>query len=276
MPKLSQAKSLRPKKTWWLVGVVLIMLFLLLQMPAVWVVKKMAPNSPYIQHVSGNLWQGAAIWQLPLTASPLSGSATWSWQPWQLFLGKLGAAMTIESGQSLLTGDVSLGKNSWQIKAFNGKITPETLADVVDWQLPKSPLQVNQVMIRHQSAKGDRAGGFTKADGNLSWAGGEMGYPSGGRTFQLSLPMVYANLSAEQKDNRPVLQFSLVNQQDKRLGELTLDNDNMVDVNLTQRLLETMPDYKGQAPKDTPVVSIRQPLRSSLGSGLGLGSGSAQ
>lgn len=39
----------------------------------------------------------------------------------------------------------------------------------------------------------------------------------------------------------------------------------MLDVSLTQRLLENMPEYSGQAPQDTPVVSVRQPLLSGLG-----------
>ena len=41
--------------------------------------------------------------------------------------------------------------------------------------------------------------------------------------------------------------------------------DNMLDVSLTQRLLESMPEYTGQAPQDTPVVSVRQPLLNGLG-----------
>ena len=39
----------------------------------------------------------------------------------------------------------------------------------------------------------------------------------------------------------------------------------MLDVSLTQRLLENMAEYKGEAPQDTPVVSVRQPLLAGLG-----------
>ena len=34
----------------------------------------------------------------------------------------------------------------------------------------------------------------------------------------------------------------------------------MVDVSLTQRLLEHVPDYQGSAPKDSVVLAVRQPL----------------
>ncbi len=269
MPKLTSLDNRRPKKSWWLVGIVLFMLFLLLQMPAAWVMKKFAPEANYIQHISGNIWQGSAVWQLPVGAVPLSGTASWSWRPWQVFLGKFGADVAISSGQSSLKAKVAIGKSSWQASEVNGKITPETLNHVMDWQLPNSPIKVQDVMLKREAKKGENPSGFSKASGQLIWAGGEVGYPSGGRVFRLLMPSTFADLSAEQKNNKRLLHITLNNQQNKRLGDLYLDGDNMLDVNLTQRLLETMPEYKGQAPLDTPVVSVRQPLISSLGSSLG-------
>ena len=102
MPQASASSNKRPRKLWWLVGFVLFALFTVLQMPAAWVLEKYAPDSPYVQHVSGNLWQGSAIWQLPLSDMPLTGAATWSWQPWQLLLGKIGAEVEASTGQALL------------------------------------------------------------------------------------------------------------------------------------------------------------------------------
>ena len=249
------------------------MLFVVLQMPAAWVVKRYAPNSTYIQHVSGNLWQGAMIWQLPLTGRPLTGAATWSWQPWQLLLGKIGANVDVSAGQTQLDGEVKVGRSSWQINDMSGKIAPETLASVVDWQLPNTPIQVNALSLQRLSSSGEgsakKAGGFSQADGQVTWMGGEMGYPSAGKIFYLSLPPLRAQFSTEQKNGKNLLHINLLNNQDKRLGDLYLDDDNMLDVNLTQRLLETMPEYKGQAPQDTSVVSVRQPLLSGIsGSGL--------
>ena len=99
----------------------------------------------------------------------------------------------------------------------------------------------------------------------MTWVGGEVGYPSGGKVFYITMPALRAELSTEQKNNRDLLHINLLNNQDKRLGDLYLDSDNMLDVSLTQRLLENMPEYKGQAPQDTPVVSVRQPLLAGLG-----------
>ena len=156
---------------------------------------------------------------------------------------------------------------------MSGKVAPETLASLVDWQLPNTPIQVNNVSLSRQSgssaaaenASTKNSSGFTQADGQLTWVGGEIGYPSGGKVFYLTMPAMRAELSAEQKNNKNLLHINLLNNQDKRLGDLYIDGDNMLDVSLTQRLLESMPEYKGQAPQDTPVVSVRQPLLNGLG-----------
>lgn len=269
MPQVSASSHKRPRKLWWLVGFVLFALFALLQMPAAWLLEKYAPDTPYVQHVSGNLWQGSAIWQVPVSSTPLTGSAEWSWQPWHLLLGKLGAAVDINSEQSRLNGQVKIGLSSWEVKDMSGKIAPETLASVVDWQLPNTPIQVNNVTLKRQSGSSSdsskNTSGFSQADGQLTWVGGEIGYPSGGKVFYLTIPALRAELSAEQKNNKNLLHINLLNNQDKRLGDLYIDGDNMLDVSLTQRLLESLPEYKGQAPQDTPVVSVRQPLLNGLG-----------
>ena len=273
MPQVSELSHKRPRKLWWLIGFVLFALFAVLQMPAAWLLEKYAPNTPYVQHVSGNVWQGSAIWQLPVSSTPLTGMAEWTWQPWQLLTGKLGADVNINSEQTRLDGQVKLGFSSWQVDNMSGKIAPETLASVVDWQLPNTPIQVNAVSLKRQSGDNEAANsdsaktgaGFSDVEGQLTWVGGEVGYPSGGKVFYITMPALRAELSAEQKNNKNLLHINLLNNQDKRLGDLYLDGDNMLDVSLTQRLLENMPEYKGQAPQDTPVVSVRQPLLTGLG-----------
>lgn len=276
MPQISASSHKRPRKLWWLIGLILFALFAILQMPASWLVEKYAPDTPYVQHVSGNLWQGSVIWQMPVSATPLTGTAEWSWQPWHLLLGKLGADVDIHSEQTRLNGQVKIGTSSWQVANMSGKIAPETLASIVDWQLPNTPIQVNNVSLKRQSgsnasdagadnASNTNPAGFTQADGQLTWVGGDVGYPSGGKTFYITMPVMRAELSAEQKNNKTLLHINLLNNQDKRLGDLYVDGDMMLDVSLTQRLLENMPDYKGQAPQDTPVVSVRQPLLTGLG-----------
>ena len=269
VPQVSASSQKYPRKLWWLVGLTLFALFALLQMPAAWMIEKYAPNSPYVQHVSGNLWQGSTVWQLPQSATPLTGTADWSWQPWYLLLGKVGAEVDIRSGQTQLEGQVKLGRHSWQVDDMDGTIAPETLTSVVDLQLPNTPIRVNGVSLTRNSSANkpttDKTMGFSHAEGQLTWVGGEVGYPSGNKVFYITIPAVRGQLSQEQKNNKNVLHINLLNNQDKRLGDLYIDHENMIDVSLTQRLLESMPEYKGKAPQDTEVISVRQPLLTSLG-----------
>lgn len=265
MPQVSASSLKRPRKLWWLVGLALFVIFTMVQMPAAWVIQKYVPNSPYVQHVSGNLWQGSSIWQLPQATTPLTGTAEWSWQPWHLLVGKMAADVDISSGQTKLDGQVKVARHSWQVNDMSGKIAPETLANIVDWQLPSTPIQINSISLKRQSATGGQSAGFVQAEGQLTWVGGEIGYPSGNKVFYITMPPMRAQLSTEQKTNKNLLHVNLLNNQDKRLGDLYIDGDNMLDVSLTQRLLENMPEYKGQAPQDTEVVSVRQPLLSGLG-----------
>ncbi len=265
MPQASIPSNKHPRKVWWLIGLLVFSLFAILQMPAAWIVEKYAPESPYIQHVSGNLWQGSAIWQVPVSEVAMTGSLQWTWQPWQLLLGKIAAEFDINSGQTKLDGQIKVARHSWQIDDMNGKIAPETLSQAVKWQLPNTPMQVNAVSLQRHSAKGEDAAGFSAASGQLTWVGGEVGYPSAGKVFYITMPALRAQLSTEQKNNNATLHLNLLNNQDKRLGDLYLDGNNMLDVSLTQRLLENMAEYKGEAPQDTPVVSVRQPLLAGLG-----------
>lgn len=144
---------------------------------------------------------------------PLMGAADWSWQPWHLLLGRFGAEVNISSEQTRLDEQVKIGVNSWQVKDVSGKITPETLANIVDWQLPNTPIQVNNVSLKRQSGSNNTSE-FIQAAGQLTWVGGEFGYPSGGKVFYLTIPTLRAELSAEQKNNKNLLHINLVNNQD--------------------------------------------------------------
>lgn len=256
-----------PHKLWWLIGLIVFGVFVVLQMPASWILSKYAPQSPYVQQVSGNLWQGSAIWQVPNTNESLTGSARWHWQPWYLFLGQFAADVDISADQTRLNGQVRVSRNAWQVKDMKGKIAPQTLSSLVNWQLPNTPIQVNAVGLKRQSAtqSGTTKAGFSQAEGQLTWVGGEVGYPNEDKILYIAMPAMRAQLSHEQKGDSNRLHVNLIDKQDKRLGDLYLDGDNMLDFSLTQRLLENMPEYQGQAPQDTPVVSVRQPLLTGLG-----------
>lgn len=266
-----------PTKLWWLIGLILLTVCLLVQLPASWIIQKFAPNTPYLQQITGNLWQGNANWQVAINPSKaLTGTVGWRWQPWQLLTGKLGFRADIRTGKTNLIGNVTVNQSSWQIDDFNGKIAADTLKQGLNWQLPDTPIRVKDLAMTH------KAQGFERATGNLNWTGGELGYPSGGRVYKITMPTMMGTVSLDKAgsmstpptpnspnatspttpSNGQRLHLALTTPQGQRLGDMYLDNDNMVDVALTQRLLKNMPDYKGQAADDSIVVSLRQPLSS--------------
>lgn len=277
----NRPSSFRPSRLWWLIGLVLLAISLVVQLPAHWLVQRFAPNLPYLQQISGNLWQGQANWQImPRPMAPLAGTLSWQWQPWHLLTGKLGLAVHIQTGSTVLDGQTKLNQTSWQLNDITGKIAPETLQQLATWQFPDSPITIKTLTLGKQNQ------GFDTVNGDITWAGGELGYPSGGKIYRINMPSLQGKLSldtAGNKINSPTptasangsvpttptpmtkgsrLHLAMTNLQGQRLGDLYLDNDTMLDVELTQRLLKNMPDYKGQGVDDSVVVSLRQPLGS--------------
>lgn len=234
-------------------------------------VQKFAPNNHYLQQISGNLWHGQANWQMMANpSSPVIGTVNWQWRPWQLVTGKLGFRTDLRSGKTNLIGTTKVGKSTWQVNDFSGKISSDTLKQILNWQLPDAPINVKDVGIDHDVK------GFNSAQGAFNWAGGQLGYPSGGRVYKITMPQMVGTLSLDKgggtssqataqnqtANNGQRLHLAMTTPQGQRLGDIYIDNDNMVDVALTQRLLKNMPDYHGQEAEDSVVVSLRQPLAS--------------
>lgn len=190
------------------------------------------------------------------TNKAVSGTLNWRWQPVYLLTGKMAMTVEIRSGQTLLKGLSKFGKDSWQVQDFNGKISKDMLSRFGSWQLPDTPILLNNLSLSNVS------GQFVDVAGKFSWVGGNMAYPSGGRSFQINLPKMQGVLSKEKSSGQAPsrLHLALTTMDGQRLGDFYVDNDKMLDVVLTQRLLKNMPDYRGQGADDSVVVSLRQPL----------------
>lgn len=59
--------------TWWITGVVAFLIFVLLQVPATWLISKFYKNNQTLQNVSGNIWQGQADWRRVIYVVPFRG-----------------------------------------------------------------------------------------------------------------------------------------------------------------------------------------------------------
>ena len=90
----------------------------------------------------------------------------------------------------------------------------------------------------------------------MQWAGGELVYNYAQRQDQMNIPSLKGKLS----DENNKLVFDIRDQRDQKLMALELDQNVMLDLRLTQRLLLNISSYNGKAGLDTYVVSSRQPL----------------
>ena len=238
------------KLTWWGIGVFAFLIFVLLQVPASWLIAKFYKNNQILKNVSGNIWQGQADWQ----KGKLNGSIMWRTRPLDLILLRAGANLHIHSGQTQLEGVVAygLGKKLF-VKDMNGQIAPETLKTFVNWQWPENSIQLNDVAFHFQNEQG-----FNKIKGQMQWAGGELIYQLGQNQDRMNMPSLKGAMSEEAGK----LILDIQDQRGQKMANISLDAAMMLDVQVTQRMLLNVPSYQGKAGMDTYVVSSRQPLLS--------------
>lgn len=228
----------------------LLALFLLLQVPAAWLLKKFAPTQQQLHNVSGNIWQGRADWRM----GNVHGTLNWRTRPWELLRLRLASDVQLQSGQTRLQGIASAGIGKrYQMRDWNGKISPETLTAMLPWQWPAASINVRDLALAYRATQG-----ITDAAGQLSWAGGMLNYPMGQRLERIDIPPLLGNLSL-QKDKLTLL---VTDGRKQRMAELGLDRDRMLDVQLTQRFLMHAPAYQGKAGLDSAVITLRQPVSS--------------
>ncbi|MCH4248128.1 type II secretion system protein N [Acinetobacter populi] len=238
---------------WAILFIALFAVFIVLQVPAVWLLKKFAPDLRMLQNVSGNIWQGQADWNI----NELQGTVHWSTRPWELLRLRAASHLTIHSGQTQLQGVVAYGvaKNIY-LQNFNGKISPETLATLVAWQWPSTSMNVKDLSLNYK-----RKTGFQSGEGQLSWSGGMLNYPIGQRFERIDIPPLVGEVSVEKEKLKLLVRDS----QKQRMADMSIGADGMLDVQITQRFLLHSPGYQGKAGLDTAVISTRQPLTSLRG-----------
>lgn len=250
-------KKNRPSGYWWAVAFVMLLSFIVMQLPAAWILARVIPSNPYLDNVSGNIWRGQGDWHY----QSVQGVVSWQVRPWTLLLLRLSADVTLKTGDTELQGILARGPQHWAVDKLNGRIQPDTLQAILPWQWPSSPLMIKDVSVNQSKNQT-----FSDADGQLSWGGGLMSYPYEGRTERATLPPLLGAISLD----RDRLHIALTNGQKERMGDFYLSPQSstqpnagskmMLDVQLTQRLLLNVAGYHGQAGLDTAVITLRQPL----------------
>ena len=254
MTRVAQiGKKNRPSWRWWILAAVLLSFFIMLQLPAAWILARAVPNNPYLDNVSGNIWRGQGDWHY----QNVQGVVSWQVRPWMFLLLRLSANVDIKTGDTHLNGILTRSSKRLQVDGLSGRIESDTLQALMPWQWPASPIIFKDIAFVQQDMKG-----FSSVQGELNWGGGLIGYPYEGHTERATLPPLRGVLN----EDHDRLHLAMTNGQKERMGDLYLSTnsatqkDMMLDVQLTQRLLLNVAGYHGQAGLDTAVISTRQPL----------------
>ena len=96
-------------------------LFVLLQVPATWLLGKFYPNMRYIHNVSGNIWQGEADWAY----QDLQGTMTWSTRPWEILRLRASSNITLNSGETQTESEL-LNSDNFEIEEVLEDSSPNT------------------------------------------------------------------------------------------------------------------------------------------------------
>lgn len=233
---------------WWLFATVTFLMCVLLQVPAAWLMAKFYPEQQSLHNISGNIWSGQADW----SKGQLRGSLKWQVRPLDLLRLRAAANVEMHSGQSQLQAVMGYGLGQKiVIQDLNAELAPETLKNLAQWQWPANSIRLQDVALQFKKAQG-----FSQATGQVDWSGGELLYHYAQRQERMHVPILKASLAAS--DGKLIIDAR--DNREQKMLNLALDQQLMLDVQLTQRLLMNVASYKGKAGLDTYVMSSRQPL----------------
>jgi hypothetical protein len=112
------------------IGALLYLIFLIVQMPAAWLIARIPEDSPVrLQQASGGPWSGkvaSVVWRVDAESIEL-GALNWRWLPGELLGGRIGFQLDLGREANSLGGIVLLEKNGWSVKNLRGPIDARVL-----------------------------------------------------------------------------------------------------------------------------------------------------
>lgn len=233
---------------WWFFAAITFLVCVLLQIPAAWLMAKFYKNNQSLHNISGNIWSGQADW----VKGQLHGSLSWKVRPLDFLRLRVGVDVDVQSGGSHIQAVAAydLGRQIILHDVY-GQISNVSLKHLVNWQWPSNPIQLQNIAVTYKPNQG-----FSGVEGQLQWVGGDLGYSYAQRQEHMNMPSLTAKLTTS--GGKLVLDGR--DQGGQKLLNLALDENFMLDVQLTQRLLMNVASYQGKAGLDTYVITTRQPL----------------
>ncbi|WOE30645.1 MULTISPECIES: type II secretion system protein N [unclassified Acinetobacter] len=232
---------------WWFFAVSVLLICIVLQIPAAWLMNQFNKNNQNFYNVVGNVWNGQADWE----KGQLKGTIHWHYRPLDLLLFKVSSHVQLYSDKSQLEGIVGYRLGDWIFQSIEGEISPDTLRKLNSWRWPNSTLFIHDFNTRYRKKTG-----FENSSGQLQWQGGELVYRLAMHQEQMLLPALNGQFLSDQGK----LIADIRNQKTHKMLYLVLDANGILDLQVTQRMMQHASGYTGQAAIDSYVISMRQPL----------------
>ena len=184
-------------KTLWAIGFVAYFIFLLLMMPATWMIHRIPSLSQHMSAVAGNLFEGQAQLRVQGRWADLWDHTQISWQfrPFYLLTGGLGFQLHLKNTALDTQGVAILGIRQLGMKHWDGFVDGSWLSRFLDQQKISFDhrLQLTQVSIWLNYRKPL----MSSASGQLTWPGGIAHYSMNEKMQSVQFPALTGSFSHE-------------------------------------------------------------------------------
>lgn len=164
--------------------------------------KNVLPKGTEVTSVSGTVWNGEA----KLNVRPMQiGKAAlkWNMKPLKLFMAKLAVQVDAKADAGKLEGEWHWGVTSVGVSELAGNVSPQFVNQLAKEYRAKLDnglsLHITELSMSHDLKQ------IHDANGNLSWAGGNISYVFSGRRGQANFPPLKGRLSKEGEEPRFVV-----------------------------------------------------------------------
>ena len=148
-------------------GALLYLLFLVVQMPAVWLAARLPADNPlHLYQVEGNLWRGSVgrvTWNSGMDTLDL-GRLRWTLQPGELLQGGLGLAFELGQASRMLKGSLRYGRDGLRLRDVRGELDAPVLGFATRALSLLQPQGKLVLDIANLHLSGNRIHGEAKAD----------------------------------------------------------------------------------------------------------------
>lgn len=143
-----------------------------------------------VNALAGNLWRG----QADLVYGPNRYLVDWSLRPYELLRGAVGYDLTVGGSTANLQGQVARSMRRWHLRQLDGFADLSILNPTLASQRVSlsGHLWFDQVTLAWSPRRGQ-----LRADGQLQWRNGQSRFNWMGRTQDIRLPLIQANLHTD-------------------------------------------------------------------------------